>query len=205
MTYFTDKKFLLSSDCVEQSKEDPSLIRLLASLGGDDFEDEGTFQTFKNNTPIQHLPWAAGRPIVGGFDYGCLTLVLMLRENNDTGVSVHSAELWDEVCYRPPGYCTLCSVEGPVSEMHVRGLCPESIYDEKYFYNIGEDGQMMFLGEEESMIKYDKVKNLWTWTDRNYPDSSGKKLILCDTINAIFFISNQHFTANIHISWSSLS
>ena len=59
--------------------------------------------------------------------------------------------------------------------MLVRGLCKESIYDRKYFYNIGEDGQMMFLGEEESMIKYDNQKNAWVWTDRNYPDSLGNE------------------------------
>ena len=41
--------------------------------------------------------------------------------------------------------------------------------------NIGEDGQMMFLGEEESMIK-----NAWVWTDGNYPDSLGNKyLFIC--------------------------
>ena len=154
------------------------MIRMLASLGVDDFDEEGTWKTTKTNIEIEHIPWAAGRPAAGGVDYGCLTLMMMVsKENTSTGISRHSAELWDEVCYRPPGYCTLCSVEGPVAVMLVRGLCKESIYDRKYFYNIGEDGQMLFLGEEESMIKYDNQKNAWVWTDRNYPYSLGNKYL----------------------------
>ena len=166
----------MASDCVEQSKDDPSIIRFTASLGGDDFEEEGTFRTVKDSTLIEHLPWAAGRPNAGGFDYGCLTLVMMFKTGGDQNMFIESQELWDEVCYRPPGYCTLCSVDAPVIEMRVRGLCTESIYDDKYFYNIAEDGKMMFLGEEESIIKFDDQRNVWIWSDRNYPESSGKYL-----------------------------
>ena len=99
---------------------------------------------------------------------------MMIKIEDDKSISLHRAEIWDEVCFRPPGYCTLCSVEGPVREMRVRGLCKESIYDDKYFYNIGENGKMMFLGEEESMITFNETGNVWSWTDRNYPKSSGK-------------------------------
>ena len=173
VNFLTEEKYLLASDCVEQSKEDPTMYRLLAYLGGDDFEEEGTFLTSHNNTEIEHLPFAVGRPHVGGFDYGCLTLVLMLRKDDKDSVSAVSAELWDEVCYRPPGYCTLCSVSGPVRTVKVRGLCKETIYDTKYYYNIAEDGGIMFLGEEESMIKFDHDAMAWVWTDRNYPDSYG--------------------------------
>ena len=38
----SEEKFLLASDCVEESKDDPSMIRLFASLGADDFEEEGS-------------------------------------------------------------------------------------------------------------------------------------------------------------------
>ena len=171
--FLSEEKFLLASDCVEQSKDDSNTVRLVASLGGDDFEEEGTFRTVKNSTLIEHLPWAAGRPSIG-VDYGCLTLMMMFKMKDDQHSYLESAEIWDEVCYRAPGYCTLCSVDRPVIEMRVRGLCTESIYDDKYFYNIAEDGKMMFLGEEESMIKFDDQKNAWIWSDRNYPESLGK-------------------------------
>ena len=176
VNFVSDEKFLLSSDCVEQSKEDPILTRLLVSLGGDDFDKEGTWRRYRDNLEIEFLPWAAGRPAVGGYDYGCLTLMMMIRKDNSTAsMVVESAELWDEVCYRPPGYCTLCMVPAPVAKMKVRGLCKESFYDLEYFYNIGENGQIMFLGEEESMIQYDVADSSWVWTDRNHADSSGKK------------------------------
>ena len=87
--------------------------------------------------------------------------------------SVEKAHIYDDVCYRAPGRCTLCAVNGPVREMRVRGLCKESIYDSKYFYNIGETGDIMYLGEEESKISFNMTKDVWTWTDRNFPDSLG--------------------------------
>ena len=59
--------------------------------------------------------------------------------------------------------------------MHVRGLCSDSLYDRKYFYNIGEDGRIMFLGEEESMIRFDEENSVWIWTDRNFPNSKGSE------------------------------
>ena len=163
------------------------MIRLLAYLGGDDDEEEGTFRTFKNGSVIEHLPWAAGRPNAGGYEYNCLTLSMMFKIEDDQSISVERAEILDEVCFRPPGYCTLCSVQGPVSKMRVRGLCKESIYDDKYFYNIGEDGKMMFLGEEESMIRFNEKENVWMWTDRNYPESSGRFLIKMCFYFLLFF------------------
>ena len=65
---------------MEQSKEDPRLIRMLVSLGVDDFDEEGTWKTTKTNIEIEHIPWAAGRPAVGGVDYGCLTLMMMVSK-----------------------------------------------------------------------------------------------------------------------------
>ena len=87
--------------------------------------------------------------------------------------SVEKAHVYVDVCYRAPGRCTLCAVNGPVREMRVRGLCKKSIYDSKYFYNIGETGDILYLGEEESKISFNMTKDMWTWTDRNFPDSLG--------------------------------
>ena len=87
--------------------------------------------------------------------------------------SVEKAHVYDDVCYRAPGRCTLCAVNGPVREMRVRGLCKESIYDSNYFYNIGETGDILYLGEEESKISFNMTKDVWTWTDRNFPASLG--------------------------------
>ena len=163
----------MASECVEQSKEDPNILKLTSSLGGDDFKEEGIFRSFNNGSLIEYLPWAPGKPNIGGYEYNCLTLALMFNVENDKIVSVEKAEVYDDVCYRAPGHCTLCLVEAPVREMRVRGLCKESIYDSKYFYNIGETGDILYLGEEESKISFNKDENVWAWTDRNYPDSAG--------------------------------
>ena len=171
--FFTEDKFLFASDCVEQSKEDPSLIKLFSSLGGQDDREEGIFRTFKNDTLMEYLPWTPGNPNIGGYNYNCLALILTFYVENDKIVSVEKAEVYDNVCYRAPGHCTLCSVDGPVREMRVRGLCRESIYDSKYFYNIGETGDILYLGEQESKISFSRAKNVWLWADRNFPDSLG--------------------------------
>ena len=177
--FMSEEKFLLASDCIEYSKDFPGLTRMLVYLGGDDFDEEGTWRRYSDNTEIEYIPWAAGRPASGGVDYGCMTLMMMVRIDNITGsLVVKSAELWDEECYRPPGYCTLCSVPAPVARMKVRGLCKESFYDREYFYNIGEGGQIMFLGKEESMIRYNTASNAWHWTDRNHADSLGRRYLL---------------------------
>ena len=85
----------------------------------------------------------------------------MFNVENEKILSVNKAEVYDDVCYRPPGHCILCSVPGPVREISVRGLCKESIYDRKYFYNIGENGDILYLGEEESKISFNMTGNFW--------------------------------------------
>ena len=93
-------------------------------------------------------------------------------------MTIERAEVKDEVCYRPPGHCTLCSINDPVHTATVRGLCHETIFDTEYYYNIDESGDIMFLGKEESMIKFDSRKQRWIWTDRNYQDNFGKNFQL---------------------------
>ena len=171
--YFSEEKFVAASECISPSKEDSSIIKIFAALGGDDFENEGHFETYRTNQPIEYLPWAAGRPNAGGFDYGCLTFSMSFKTENET-ISVLKSEVLDEVCFRSPGYCPLCTVESPTREIRVRGLCKDTIFDNLYHFNIGEDGKMMLLGEEESRVKYDKGIQVWQWTDRNLKNGSGK-------------------------------
>ena len=114
----------------------------------------------------------------------------MFNVENEKILSVNKAEVYDDVCYRPPGHCILCSVPGPVREISVRGLCKESIYDRKYFYNIGENGDILYLGEEESKISFNMTGNFWTWADRNFPESIGRLFMTFLKI-MIFLFSNQ--------------
>ena len=44
-------------------------------------------------------------------------------------------------------------------KINVRGLCELAIYDRTYHFNIGEDGNILFLGEVYSIIVHDKVTN----------------------------------------------
>ena len=39
----------------------------------------------------------------------------------------------------------------------VRGLCEASMFDRMYFYNIGENGQVMYFGELSSIVIHDPV------------------------------------------------
>ena len=165
MNFFTEQKFLMTSECIEPLKDDPNLYKMLVSLGGDDFAKEGTYLTSQYGTEIEYLPWMKGTPVIGGTEYNCLTLVLILLKEEGNSVSIERAEVKDEVCYRPPGHCTLCSINDPVHTATVRGLCHETIFDTEYYYNIDESGDIMFWGKEESITKFDSRKQRWIWTD----------------------------------------
>ena len=42
----------------------------------------------------------------------------------------------------------------------MRGLCEETYYDTEYFLNIGEDGNIMYLGYLNSVVLYNQVMRI---------------------------------------------
>ena len=114
---------------------------------------------------MDHHPWADGRPYAGGVMYNCMGLEVKIVDNGEVFGDVQSAVIGDEECENG-SFCQICKIAHPILKIFVRGLCPMSIYNNVYMYNIDSSGDILYLGERTSLIAYDKNAKQWVWYDK---------------------------------------
>ena len=86
-------------------------------------------------------------------------------DGGDTFGDITSAMIADEECENG-AFCPICEISQPVLKIFVRGLCPMSIFNTVYMYNIDRQGEVLYLGESTSTIAYDRPAKLWRWYDK---------------------------------------
>ena len=78
--------------------------------------------------------------------------------------------------------CIVSEVETPTLKVSVRGLCKLSFFDEVYLYNIDFEGNHHYLGEQNSVLHFDKKENLWVWYDRKFNTSKATSTAAEDSL-----------------------
>ena len=63
-------------------------------------------------------------------------------------------------------YCPLCQLDSKVLQVKVRGLCSQSIFNSVYTVTLSDTGNIYYLGDKTSSIKFDKIQQNWQWLDQ---------------------------------------
>ena len=170
--FLSTRNILRSENCLSETKGGNTVLRVW--LAGSDEEEEGRWRTWYTDQDIEYLPWAPARPYDGGTEYNCLELEMELEDRRARMMVVKKAEVEDEECSMK--YCVLCEVKRPALEIHVRGLCQNSMFDRTYLYNIGENGLPILRGKTTSVIQFDVEQKMWIWFDRRDNQSQARSL-----------------------------
>jgi len=161
--FLSSRDILKSENCVDsKGTKDTKFLSLW--LSGEDMGEEGRWRNWYTGQGIEYLPWAPGRPYDGGTEYNCLATQVELEDRGASRLVVKNREVKDDECSMKT--CVLCQVDRPSVEIHVRGLCPNSPFDDKYLYNIGENGIPILRGTTTSVISYNSTSEMWIWYDR---------------------------------------
>ena len=164
ITRYLSSKHVMEASCwYDQSEKDKSIITRVW-LAGHDNEEEGVWRHYYTRELVSYLPWAEGRPYLGGDKYNCIVADTHLVNNGGAFGEIKNIDIKDFGCDNNL-YCPLCSVEAPFLKIFVRGLCKASLLDTEYLLNIDRDGELIFLGQKSSLIKYSRVKRKWFWYD----------------------------------------
>ena len=131
-------------------------------LAGHDTEEEGVWRNYYTGELVSYQPWMENRPYQGGHLYNCIGADTHLINNGGALGEIKNREIGDYECENDL-YCPLCSVEEPILKIFVRGLCKESLLDTEYLFNTDRDGELLYLGQKSSMIKYNRARRKWFW------------------------------------------
>lgn len=167
--YLSKENIQKSARCLKTSKNPLETFIISVWLGNNDDEIEGQFKDIYSGKPVVYTPWRVQRPYPGGTAYNCMETQVESTKAVDRHGQIVSAEVMDDEC--KVGKCIVCELEAPTLKIKVRGLCSAAFYDKVYLYNIDLNGNLLFLGEYNSVIFYDKSEKQWVWYDRKYTDS----------------------------------
>ena len=86
-------------------------------------------------------------------------------ENNSNQIQDNTiSEAYNDKCIITE-FCPTCRVSQPTLKIHIRGLYESSLFDRNYIYTTQDNGEVMYLGEQTSLIMFDKGSHRWIWRD----------------------------------------
>ena len=163
--YLSGDSVMEAKQCLSKMKRDDNSLEISTWLGNTDHHKEGVWTNWYTKEVVTHHPWADGRPYAGGIMYNCMGLKIEMIDDGDTFGDITSAVITDEECENG-AFCPICEISHPILKIFVRGLCPMSIFNNVYMYNIDRQGDILYLGERTSIIAYDKQAKHWVWYDK---------------------------------------
>ena len=162
--HLSSYNMMAAKSCQQRNNKIKNIFTMRVWLAGTDNEEEGVWTNFYTNDVIQPQPWAENRPFLNGESYNCILLDVTMIDNDEQFGEVTNVEIKDKKC-KADLFCSLCTVNSPILEIHVRGLCKDSIFDTVYLFNTDKNGELVYFGEKSSMISYDKDQRKWLWYD----------------------------------------
>ena len=168
--YLSGENMMEAQQCLSRMKRADNSSELSTWLGNSDKEEEGVWRNWFTMEKVMHNPWLQGRPYAGGVSYNCMRLQLEVVDTGSTYGRINSATLTDEECENGD-FCPICEISHPIMKIFVRGLCPMSIFNNVYMYNINKEGIIMYLGEQTSFITFDSQAKMWMWRDKKNNNS----------------------------------
>lgn len=164
--YLSTNQVTKSENCLSIRREGQG-TEVNTWLAITDSDQEGVWSNYYTKEKMSHLPWAENQPYEEAFSYNCVKFQVKIK-NNDGKPPI--ADLHNTKCIVTEK-CPTCRISQPTLKIHVRGLCQSSMFDRKYIYTTQNDGEVMYLGEQSSVITYDKNSHKWVWRDSKNNES----------------------------------
>ena len=164
--YLSSKQVTKSVNCLSRGGQEQQ-TEVNTWLAITDNDKEGVWTNYYTKEKMYKLPWAENQPYQDAFSYNCVQLQVKFENNNGERPI---ADLQNDKCIVTEK-CPTCRILQPTLKIHVRGLCQSSMFDRKYIYTTQNDGEVMYLGEQSSVITYDKNSHRWILRDSKNNES----------------------------------